>query len=120
MKITDEQTRNYNLMELHILFQRSIEILDDLKNCDFPLKNNKLNQQLKGVYGPLDKETKKYNDLYAASPEVTTHFYDVIQANCDVIMRNNLLDKSMVIGFLAAHEKDPKAIEGIINKIINK
>ena len=120
MQLTRDQQTAYNLIELRILNQRYIEILDELNYERHPFKNQKLNQQLKGVYGVIDKETKKYDDMYDVSPEGTTQFYMVTSENAKFIMKNHLLDKSLICSFLLAHKKEPKAIEGIISKIITK
>ena len=118
MILPPELVQKYSVIELGIHIQRAVEILDDLNITDHPFKNKKLNQQLKGVYGVLDKETKLYNDLHEVSSDDLYHFYDVIKENSRLIMSNHLVDKSLVCSFLVAHEADPKAAEGIINKIL--
>lgn len=118
MILPPELAQKYSIIELGIHIQRAVEILDDLNITDHPLKNKKLNQQLKGVYGVLDKETKLYNELHTVSADDTYHFYDVIKENSKIIMKNHLVDKSLVCSFLVAHEANPKAAEGVINKIL--
>ena len=118
MNLPAELQQKYSIIELGIHIQRAVEILDDLNITDHPLKNKKLNQQLKGVYGVLDKETKLYNELHTVSADDTYHFYDVIKENSKIIMKNHLVDKSLVCSFLVAHDANPKAAEGIINKIL--
>lgn len=118
MTLDTELQQKYSIIELGIHIQRAVEILDDLNITNHPLKNKKLNQQLKGVYGVLDKETKLYNELHAISSDDTYHFYDVIKENSRIIMKNHLVDKSLVCSFLVAHEHNPKAVEGIINKTL--
>ena len=118
MTIDQDLQQKYDIIELGIHIQRSVEIMDNLNLKNHPLKNKKLNQQLKGVYGVLDKETKLYNELHAVSADDLYHFYDVIKENSKIIMKNHLVDKSLVCSFLVAHEANPKAAEGVINKIL--
>lgn len=118
MNLPAELQQKYSVIELGIHIQRAVEILDDLNITNHPLKNKKINQQLKGVYGVLDKETKLYNDLHEVSADDLYHFYDVVKENSKIIMKNHLVDKSLVCSFLVAHEANPKAAEGVINKIL--
>lgn len=128
MNLTKEQELGYLQIELRVIVQRAIEIIDELKYLQEYLKthsddiktNKKLQAQLRAVYGPLDKETRKYNDIFEASEEGTTAFYNITQANALLVMRNHLLDKSFLCQALMAHEQNPKAIEGIIDKILKQ
>lgn len=120
IKLTKEQFQAYNIIELSILFQRSIEILDELNNIDHPIKNKALASQLKAIYPSLDKQTKLYNEMYNVATEGVNHFYDITKRNSEYIMGFNLLDKALICSFLVAHEIDSKAVEGIINKTIKK
>lgn len=118
--MTDQQQQNMRIVELSILFQRAIEIMDDLEATKNPTKNKKLNAQLKAVYGPLDKETKKYDEFYRATQGGTSAFYEIICANTKLIMSNNIIDKSLVAKTLLANEKNPKSLDGILNKILKE
>lgn len=118
MNLPIESKQNYSVLELGIHLQRAIEILDDLNIANHPFKNKKLNQQLKGVYGVLDKETKLYNKFHEVSANNTAYFYDVIKKNTSTIMQNHLLDQALICSFLVAHEADPKSVEGILNKVL--
>ena len=126
MTLTKEQQLGYLEIELRVLFQRAIEVMDEINHVSDELKiqsndfktNIKLKAQLKGVYGPLDKQTRRYNDIYEASEEGTTVFYNITKANTELVMHHNLLDKSIICQALAAHEKNPKAVEGIFAKIL--
>lgn len=118
IKLTKEQYQAYNVIELSILFQRSIEILDELNNIDHKIKNKPLASQLKAIYPSLDKQTKLYNSMFEVEQEGVSHFYDITKRNAEYIMSFNLLDKALICSFLVAHEIDSKAVEGIINKII--
>lgn len=120
MKLTKEQEIGFSQIELRVILQRAIEIIDDLKVHAPEQNNKKLQAQLKAIYGPLDKETRKYNDIFEASEEGTTAFYEVTQANALLVMRNHLLDKSFICQAVMAHEINPTAIEGIINKLLKK
>lgn len=128
MKLEKHQELGYLEIELRIIFQRAIEIIDEIKYLQDYLKvnssdhktNKKLQAQMKAVYGPLDKQTRKYNDIFEASEEGTTAFYNTTQANALLVMRNHLLDKSFICQALMAHEQNPRAIEGIIDKILKQ
>jgi hypothetical protein len=120
MNLDDRQTLGYNILELWIINQRYTELLDDLNLKNHPLKNKKLNQALKGIYPMLDKETKNFSEIHGVSPDGTNQFYDIIVENSKFIRGHHLLDKSMICSFLIAHEKDPKAVEGIISKVIKR
>lgn len=118
MQLSKEHITGYNLIELRINLQRAIEILDDLDLQKNPLGNKPLNTHLKGLIEPLDKQTKRYNDMFDVSQEGTMTFYSTVKDNERFIMQHHLLDKALICGFLHAHELNPKACEGIINKII--
>lgn len=120
LKLSEKQFQAYNLIELSILFQRAIEILDDLNAIDHKLKNKALASQLKALYPSLDKQTKQYNEMYNAEQEGVSHFYDITKKNAEYIMNYNLLDKALICSFLIAHEINTKAVEGIINKVIKE
>jgi hypothetical protein len=120
IKLSKEQYQAYNVIELSILFQRSIEILDELNAINHPIKNKALASQLKAIYPSLDKQTKLYNEMYNVEQEGVSHFYDITKKNAEYIMNFNLLDKALICSFLVAHEIDSKAVEGIINKVIKR
>jgi hypothetical protein len=103
-----------------IKVQLMIEELDELNKLDARYGNKKLGSQLKAIYPALDKETQKYNEFYQKAETGTTHFYDVIKANVHFMMNFELLDQSFISRALFANEKNPKALEGIINKILFK
>lgn len=117
--MTEEETM-FNLIEFRLLNQRMVEILDDLNLKSHPLRNQKLNQQLKGVYAVLDKQTKQYNELFEACSDDTMYYYDVICENSKTLMSKNLLDKALINTFLFCNDKNPKAVAGILNKIIKE
>jgi hypothetical protein len=118
LKLSPEQYQAYNIIELSILFQRSIEILDDLNAINHKIKNKALASQLKAIYPSLDKQTRLYNEMYNVENEGVSHFYDITKKNAEYIMNFNLLDKALICSFLVAHEIDTKSVEGIINKVI--
>lgn len=120
MELTKEQQQGYDLIELRIVNQRYIELLDDLEVKKSPFANKQLNAQLKGVYGVIDKETKKYNSMFEVCAEGTTAFYN---ATCDIarwIMTKSLFDKALFAQYQIAHDLDYKSVEGIINKVIKR
>jgi hypothetical protein len=120
LKLSEEQLFAYSLIELRILFQRAIEIMDVVNRMDHKSKNKALNSQLKAIYPALDKETKKFNEIYEVDGEGVSHFYDIVVKNSQYIMGYGLLDKALICSFLVSHEMDPKAVEGIINKTIKR
>lgn len=118
MQLSKEHRTGYNLIELRINLQRAIEILDELDLENNPLGNKPLKKHLLGLIEPLDKQTKRYNDMYSVSSSGTTAFYDATRDNERFIMQNHLLDKVLISQHLAAHEINPKAVEGIIAKVL--
>lgn len=120
MGVSREHLTGYNLIELRIIMQRAIEIMDDLDVVKYPLKNKALQSQLKALLPSLDKETKKYNDMYSVCSEGSAHFYNTVVANAQACMSNHLLDKVAVAQYLAAYDRDPKSIDGIIKKILKQ
>jgi hypothetical protein len=119
-ELTPEQIRNFNLIELRIVNQRYVELLDDLLKYNVPTNNKKLRNQLKATYVMLDKETKGYNELYEATPTGTSAFYEVTKTNAELIMSNVLLDKNIIHKTISAHRFKPKAVEGILDKILKE
>lgn len=120
MNLTKEQKLGFNQIELRIVLQRAIELIDEIDANPTPIKNQKLKSQLKSVYGPLDKETKKYNDIFDASQDGTNAFYDITMANYLIVMRNCLVDKNVVSKALICHEIDMPLMDYTMNKIIKK
>lgn len=117
LKLTEQQKSAYDQIELRIIFQRAIDILDFSIHKS---KNKSLHSQLKALMPALEKETKKYNDIYEVESEGVSHFYDITVQNSQYIMGYGLLDKALICSFLVAHELDPKAVEGIVNKTIKR
>lgn len=116
--MTENEKTNLLIIELWVLCQRQIEILDDLDLKNNPMKNNKLKQNLKGIYPMLDKMVKNYDEIYKATKDGTNAFYFTLKENTDAIMHHDLIDKNFVAKCLLAKEKDLKAIEGILTKIL--
>jgi hypothetical protein len=120
MNLSKEQELGFNQIELRVVLQRAIELIDDLNYSSKQIKNLKLKSNLKSIYGILEKETKKYNDLFEATPEGTTAFYDIVVANNLLVMRNHLLDKNLINKCIVANEINPKALDGILVKILKE
>ena len=118
--LSKQQERNFNQIELRIVNQRYIEILDDLLTYNIPTNNKKLRAGLKATYEMLEKETKSYDELFEATPEGTSAFYDICEANSKLIMSFNLLDKNLINKCLVANQINPKALEGILDKILKE
>ena len=108
------------IISVCVKVQLMIEELDELSRLDARYGNKKLGAQLKAIYPALDKETQKYNEFYQRAEIGTTHFYDIIKQNVHFMMNFDLLDQSFISRALFANEKNPKALEGIINKILFK
>lgn len=120
MNLTKEQQLGFNQIELRVILQRAIELIDELNYSSKEIKNLKLKSNLKSIYPILEKETKKYNDLFEATSEGTTAFYDITVANSLLIIRNNLVDKNLINKAVLANEIDSKSLEGILNKILKQ
>ena len=119
-KLSPEQIRNFNLIELRIINQRYVELLDELLPFKVPMNNRKLKNGLSAIYAMLDKESKKYDEMYEATPEGTSTFYDIVQANAMAILSLNLIDKNFITQCLLAKEINPKALNGILTKILKE
>lgn len=122
MEITPQQEANFKKIELRILIQRATEVIDDLNDIErkqgIKEKNKSLKSQLKAIYPTLDKETKKYDEIYKASEEGTSTFYEIVKRNTQLVMHRNLLDKNFILCCFEAKEKNEKALMGVIQKII--
>lgn len=117
-KLSPEQIRNFNLIELRIINQRYVELLDELLHYNVPTNNRKLRSGLSAIYSMLDKESKKFDEIFNATPEGTTAFYEISKANAMSILSLNLIDKNLVTKCLLANETNPKALDGILTKIL--
>ena len=122
MELTPQQEVNFKKIELRILIQRAAEVIDDLNDIErkngLKEKNKSLHSQLKAIYPTLDKETKKYDEIYKASEEGTTVFYEIVKRNIQLVMHRNLLDKNFILCCFEAKEKNEKALMGVIQKIL--
>jgi len=122
MEITPQQEVNFKKIELRILIQRVAEVIDDLNDIErkqgIKEKNKSLKTQLKALYPTLDKETKKYDEIYKASEEGTTVFYEIVKRNIQLVMHRNLLDKNFILCCFEAKGKNEKALMGVIQKIL--
>lgn len=122
MELTPQQELNFKKIELRILFQRAIEVIDEINEAErkngLKEKNKSLQSQLKAIYPSLDKETKKYDEIYKASEEGVTVFYEIVKRNVQLIMNRNLIDKNFILCCLEAKQKNEKALMGVIQKIL--
>ena len=122
MEITPQQELNFKKIELRILFQHAIEVIDDINNIELKNgikeKNKSIQSQLKAIYPALDKETKKWNEIYEASEEGTSVFYEIVKRNVQLVMHKNLLDKNFILCCFEAKQKNEKALMGVIQKIL--
>lgn len=122
MELTPQQELNFKKIELRILIQRATEVIDEINDAErkngLKEKNKSLQSQLKAIYPTLDKETKKYDEIYKASEEGTTVFYEIVKRNVQLIMNRNLIDKNFILCCFEAKQKNEKALMGVINKIL--
>jgi len=122
MELTPQQELNFKKIELRILIQRATEVIDEINNTErkngLKEKNKSLQSQLKAIYPTLDKETKKYDEIYKASEEGTTVFYEIVKRNVQLIMNRNLIDKNFILCCFEAKQKNEKALMGVIQKIL--
>lgn len=122
MELTPQQELNFKKIELRILIQRATEVIDEINNTErkngLKEKNKSLQSQLKAIYPTLDKETKKYDEIYKASEEGVTVFYEIVKRNVLLIMNRNLIDKNFILCCLEAKQKNEKALMGVIQKIL--
>jgi hypothetical protein len=120
--LTPQQQINFKKIELRILIQQAIESIDWINDVEkkngIKEKNLSLKSQLKAIYPTLDKECKKYNDMYSATEEGTTVFYEIISRNVQLVMHHNLIDKNFILCAFEAKQKNDKALMGVINKIL--
>lgn len=122
MEITPQQEANFKKIELRILIQRTVEVIDEINYVErkngLKEKNKSLQSQLKAIYPTLDKETLKYNEIYKASEEGTSTFYEIVKRNVQLVMHRNLIDKNFILCCFEAKEKNEKALMGVIQKIL--
>lgn len=122
MELTPQQELNFKKIELRILIQRATEVIDEINDAErkngLKEKNKSLQSQLKAIYPTLDKETKKYDEIYKASEEGTTVFYEIVKRNVQLIMNRNLIDKNFILCCFEAKQKNEKALMGVIQKIL--
>jgi len=122
MELTPQQELNFKKIELRILFQRAIEVTDEINEAErkngLKEKNKSLQSQLKAIYPSLDKETKKYDEIYNASEEGVSVFYEIVKRNVQLVMNRNLLDKNFILCCFEAKQKNEKSLMGVINKIL--
>lgn len=122
MELTPQQELNFKKIELRILIQRATEVIDEINNTErkngLKEKNKSLQSQLKAIYPTLDKETKKYDEIYKASEEGVTVFYEIVKRNVQLIMNRNLIDKNFILCCFEAKQKNEKALMGVIQKIL--
>lgn len=122
MELTPQQELNFKKIELRILIQRATEVIDEINDAErkngLKEKNKSLQSQLKAIYPTLDKETKKYDEIYKASEEGVSVFYEIVKRNVQLVMNRNLIDKNFILCCFEAKQKNEKALMGVIQKIL--
>ena len=120
MRLTKEQEIGFNQIELRVTLQRAIELIDYLNLNSKEIKNKKLQSNLKSLYTILDKDTKKYNELFEATEKGTTAFYNIVADNNLLVMKHNLINKNLINKVIMANEINPNAMEKALYNILSK
>lgn len=86
-----------------------------------PFYSQKLKNKLNGIIPVLMKRERQYYDKIEDADDKNTcslsgNVYELVKTLTDL----DFLDMVIVGNIIKAHNKNPKAIEGIVNKILNK
>jgi len=103
-----------------IALQAALFFLEEIKHTKYYSRSLKKNMNL--VMDELIKnEAELYDKLFDHNDEVVTGVYKDYTRVHEMLLNSGSLGSYIVIGnIIAAHQKDPKAIEGIAAKILNK
>ena len=99
-----------------ILNQLALNANVDIKNT--PLYKHNIKRLLNPLINELIKLEKKEYDLID-SEDITENVSSNILSFVDIIMKNDLCDSVILMNIISAYYKNPKAITGIVNKILN-
>lgn len=116
MNLNPEQEKVFQMIYLRVLFQISIEIMDNLKGTR--AYDGKMRVKMNDCYQMLDKYTKNYDELYQASAEGTTAYYLSVVSNVKRLVTLNLPEQTILDSLLSAWEKDEKSMNGIMKKVL--
>ena len=118
MNLPDLEKAIYNATYLRVLMQRSIEVMDDLRNSN--QFDGKLRTKMNDLFQVLDKRTKTYDELFKATPDGMSAYYQAVCTNVEACLRTDLPDQVIIAQMLTAFYKDEKSVLGIIKKVNNQ
>lgn len=116
MQLTPQQEAAFRQIEARVLCQLLIECLDELKTTSAYRQD--LKRKVKPLYELLDKNTKQFDELFNATSEGTTSFYEVMKRNVGLIIGTTLPEKNIINSMVMAYLLDEKATLGIVSKIL--
>ena len=100
-----------------ILNQLALNFNEDLKYTKFykhELKKS-LNMTIKHL---IKAETKEFDKVFEEDEEQTGNISQNVLTIIETISKGTFTDMVVVGNILIAHQKDPKAIEGIVKKVL--
>ena len=100
-----------------ILNQLALNFNEELKYTKFYKHNLKktLNLAIKEL---VKAEEKEFDLVFDAEEERTSYISDNVMHIVMEITRNGFADMVVLGNMMIAHQKDPKAIEGIVKKVL--
>ena len=100
-----------------ILNQLALNFNEELKYTKFYKQNLKrtLNLTIKEL---VKAEEKEFDLVYDAEEKQTSYISENVMHIIMEITRNGFADMVVLGNMMIAHQKDPKAIEGIVKKIL--
>lgn len=120
MELSKEDLLMITKVEVMIQLQLLIENFDLIFSLDPKMPNKKLQSNMKAILLMLEKETNNYNKLYAVSESDTLYFRNVLENNIKAIGSRTIIEKGHVDNYLACLTKNPKALDGIVTKILKQ
>lgn len=91
--------------------------LQEIRNT--PYYSNVLKQKLNGIVPELiKKEQEMYDTFFERSETSTIDVYNVNENFIRSISKVPIWKMEIILRIIEAEEKDPKSIEGIVNKIL--
>lgn len=105
------------IVTTHMACQITLNLLDNLKGTryDKQLLKNKIN----GVIPELQKcEDSLFYDFFKLDGATTTEVYSIYKSFITAMATVPIYDAPNVVAIYEAYKINPKAIEGIVNKIL--
>ena len=118
-KMTKQEKYLDSLTGAVILNQLALNFNEDLKYTKFykhELKKS-LNQTIKHL---IKAEQTEFDLVFDAEEERTDNISQNVLAIIETISKGGFTDMVVVGNILLAHQKDPKAIEGIVKKVLTE